>query len=206
MSTHEYFTSNLIPFSKEPALLGVDTNGASPERVYGLFIGAEIYKYNDEITENYWLKATLTKGNFDKQATGQEAEFLMWSPNVQQMDMVIGSIVSASVIKNWNKTLNGKFDSYQNLAQQEFSDEATSECIDNLGCRVNSTDTGFAIRFFDRNTTISSLHAKLEDKAITTALDEIKSLREWSDKCQRALLKEIAARREDTPAAAPALR
>lgn len=201
MSTHEYFTSNLIPFSKEPALLGVDTNGASPQRVYGLFIEAEIYEFQGEIVENHWLKASLTNEVFDKQATRQNAEFLMWSNNVQQMDMVIGNIVSASVIKNWDKRLNGTFDSYQNQAQQDFSDEATSECIDNLGCRVNSTETGFAIRFFDKKATISSLHAKLQDKAITIALDEIKSLREWSDKHQRILLKEIAAKQENEPAA-----
>jgi hypothetical protein len=201
MSTHEYFTSNLIPFSNEPALLGVDTNGASPQRVYGLFIGAEIYEFNGEITENYWLKARLSNGPFNKDVPRQDAEFLMWSDNVQQMDMVIGNIVSASVIKNWDKTLNGKFDSYQNQAQLDFSDKASSECIDQLDCRVNSTETGFAIRFFDKSATISSLHAKLQDKAITIALDEIKSLREWSDKNQRILLREIAAKREDEPAA-----
>lgn len=201
MSAHEYFTSNLIPFSTKPALLGVDTNGASPQRVYGLFIEAEIYEYNGEITENYWLKARLTEDKFDREATRQDAEFFMWSDNVQQMDMLIGNIVSASVIRHWDKRLNGEFDSYQNQAQQDFSDEATSECIDKLGCRVNSTENGFSVRFFDRKTTISSLHAKLEDKAVTIALDEIKSLREWSDKCQRVLLKEIAAKQEDEPSA-----
>lgn len=205
MSTHEYFTSNLIPFSAETALLGVDTNGASPARVYGLFLEAEIYEYQGEITENYYLKARTVDTKFDKTTTQQDAEFFMWSDNVQQMDMVIGNIVSASVIKNWDKTLNGKFDSYQNQAQQDFSDEATAECIDNLRCRVNSSETGFAIRFFDGTSTISSLHAKLQDKAITVALDEVKSLREWSDKNQRILLKEIAAN-QDNELTGPSIR
>ena len=196
MSTHEYFTSNLIPFSKEPALLGVDTNGAAPEQVYGLFVEAEIYEFEGEITQNYWLKAKLSDDCFDKDSTQNKAEFLMWSDNVQHLDMLIGNIVSASVIKNWNKYLNGKFDSYQNTAQQDFSDKATSECIDGLSCRVNSTETGFAVRFYSKDITISSLHAKLQDKAITIALDEIKTLREWSDKHQRILLKEIAAKQE----------
>lgn len=201
MSTHEYFTSNLIPFSKEPALLGVDTNGAAPQQVYGLFVEAEIYDFEGEITQNYWLKAKLTDEVFNKDQTQKNAEFLMWSDNVQQMDMLIGNIVSASVIKNWNKYLNGKFDSYQNTAQQDFSDEATSECIDGLSCRVNSTETGFAVRFYSNDETISSLYAKLQDKAITVALDEVKSLREWSDKYQRILLSEIAAKQQEEPAA-----
>lgn len=205
MSTHEYFTSNLIPFSKDPALIGVDTNGASPEQVYGLFVEAEIYEHNGEIVENYWLKARLTDTPFDKTVVQQNAEFFAYSDNVQQMDMIIGNIVSASVIRNWDKTLNGAFNSYQNQAQQDFSEDATSEGIEKLGCRVNSTETGFAIRFFDKRTTISSLHAKLENKAITTALDEVKSLREWSDQQQRALLKEIAAQ-QDAEVAAPGIR
>jgi hypothetical protein len=201
MSTHEYFTSNLIPFSNEPALLGVDTNGAAPQQVYGLFVEAEIYDFKGEITQNFWLKAKLSDDGFDKASAQNSAEYLMWSDNVQQLDMLIGNIVSASVIKNWNKYLNGKFDSYQNSAQQDFSDEATAECIDGLSCRVNSTETGFAVRFYSKDTTISSLHAKLQDKAITVALDEVKSLREWSDKYQRVLLSEIAAKQEDEPAA-----
>jgi hypothetical protein len=201
MSSHEYFTSNLIPFSPEAALLGVDTNGAAPQRIYGLFLEADIYEFQGEITENYYLKARLTDAPFDKTLTQQNAEFFAYSSDVQRMDMIIGSIVNASALKNWSKTLNGKFDSYQNQSQQDFSEEATAEGIDNLACRVNSTETGFAIRFFDKTDTISSLHAKLQDKAITIALDEIKSLRDWSDKWQRVLIKEISAEQENEPAA-----
>jgi len=200
MARHEHFTSNFIRFSQEPALLGVDTNGASPQRVYGLFIDGEIYEHKGEVTQNYWLKAALDE-KADAENSRQKSEFLMWSENVRELDMVIGSIVSASVLKNWNRTLDSKFESYQNSSQLDFSDDASAECISNLGCRVNSTDTGFAIRFFDKNKTISSLHAKLEDKAITAALNEIKSLRDWSNTHQRTLLMESAAKKEDEPAA-----
>ncbi|TLX15957.1 hypothetical protein [Rhizobium sp. MHM7A] len=199
MSEHFGITTDLIHFSDAPALLGVDTNGAAPQRVYGIFVEAEMYEYEGDITQNYWLKLA-TSSTFDKSSSQPGAEHFMWASDVQRIDLFLGAIVSASVVKGWNRELNGKFDGYQNIAQVEFSEDATEECWDNLSCRVNSTDGGFEARLYNKHATLASIYAALSDKGIDQALDAVKELREWADKHQRLLYKSIAEKNENEPA------
>lgn len=205
---HEYYSSKLIPFGTEVALIGSDTNGAAPQRVYGLFIDAEIYEFGNEINEHYYVKAFLNSTGYEPGKPQQDYEWFMFADGAQGIDTLIGTVVNAAVMENYSKTLNGKHSSYQNLNQIKFSDDATDECIDELTCKISAKDGRVSVTFTDEKATVSSLHATLPQKSITIALDELKALREWKDKTLRTMYEIIRQRKEAEleETAAPGLR
>jgi hypothetical protein len=193
---HEYYSSNLIPFGKEVALIGSDTNGAAPQRVYGLFIDAEIYEFGNEITEQYFVKAFLRPEGYKRGNLQQDCEWFMYADSAQDIDSLIGTVVNAAVMENYSKTLNGHHSSYRNNNQLEFSDDTTFECIDDLTCKIISKDGRVHVKFTDQEATVSSLNATLPSKSITVALDELKALRDWKDKTLRSMYDIIQQRKE----------
>lgn len=196
MSKHEYYSSKLISFGKDVALIGGDTNGAAPQRVYGLFIDAEIYEFQNDITEHYYVKAFLDPIGYQPNKPQQNCEWFMYADSVQEIDSIIGTIVNAAALKNYSKSLNGKHSSYQNNNQQDFSDDATAECISGLTCQITSKDGRVSVKFSDEKSTVSSLNATLPPESVTAALDELKGLRDWKDKTLRTMYEIIQQKKE----------
>lgn len=202
MSDHHFETSKSISFTEGVCLLGFDTNGAAPQRIYGLFVEAELYADADRsegLTESYWLKAYCSPDLDAAPKEGPRPEYVMYGDNLAQIEKVLGAIASASCLPGYDQRLQGKFDGYHNSAQTQFSDETDEECVYGLGCRVNASETGFALRLFGKTETVASIAAKLDHACVETALGVVRDLNQWrTDK-----VREISAARAAAAAPAP---
>ena len=199
---HFTLNSKPIAFTKAAGLLGFATNGAAPQRVYGLYVDANLYgEPGEEPVESYWLKAVSRPDLLPNPAEGPYPEFIMFSSDLGQIEKVLGAIASASFVPGYDQNLPGKFDGYHNTAQTQHSDDTPEDCVEGLSCRVNSTDTAFEMRLFSKTTTVASVCAKLSRTGVDDALSVVSDLRQW----RHEKLREIERIMKEEPSPAPGL-
>ncbi len=195
--THFTSTSKTVPFAETAGLLGVETNGAAPQRIFGLFIEADIYgEAGREPTESYWLKATRQENQAPNPTSAPYPEFIMFSSEFGKIEAVLGAIASASFVPGYDQRPAGSFDGYHNTAQTEFSGETPEDCVEGLSCRVNATSAGFEFRLFNRTATVASVAATLAPTGVDDVLGVVGELRKWREDKLRIIedvLKEEAA-------------
>ncbi|CAH1689532.1 conserved hypothetical protein [Hyphomicrobiales bacterium] len=185
---HFFNTSKTVAFDEAAGLLGFATNGAAPQRIFGLFVEADIYgEVGCEPTESYWLKATRQEDQSATPASAPHPEFILFSSDIGQVEAVLGAIASASFVPGYDQRPAGTFEGYHNSAQTEFSDATPDDCVEGLSCRVNSTGAGFEFRLFDRTTTVASVAAKLAPSGIDDVLSVVGDLREWREDTLRKI-------------------
>lgn len=202
MADQHFETSKPVVFSDGVSLLGFDTNGAAPQRIYGLFVEAELHPDDaskDGLMESYWLKAFSSPDLDPAPKDGPRPEYVMYADNLAQIEKVLGAIASASCLPGYDQRLQGLFDGYHNSAQAQFSDETDEECVYGLGCRVNASEAGFALRLFGKTQTVTSIAAKLDASGVEAALGVVRDLNQWRDDKVR----EITAARSAAMAPAP---
>lgn len=201
-------TTRVIAFETGGGLLGVDTNGAAPQRIHGLFVEAQAFsidgaqdRFCDEPEEHYWIKATMRPDLSTELNEAPYPEFVAFAANLTEVERIFGAIANASFVSGYDKTLTGSYSGYQNSAQTRFSDDASEECAYDLGCRVNASPSGFELRLFDKKATIASVHGKLTTDGIDEILGMLSELRTWRDGKFRILERRIAERKaEEAPA------
>lgn len=203
MTAPSFFeTTKVVAFSEAAGLVGVATNGAAPQRVYGLFVEAEVYgEVGEEPTENYWLKAVGTPDLDAWPKEGPRPEYIMFSSDLGQIEKVLGAIASASFVPGYDQRLAGSFDGYHNSAQTEHNDATSEECVYGLGCRVNASEAGFEMRLFSKTTTVASIVAKLSPTGVDDVLGIVSGLRQWRE----AKLREIEEALKEQPASTPGM-
>lgn len=194
--THFTSTSKTVPFAESAGLLGFATNGAAPQRIFGLVVEADIYGEPDrDPTESYWLKATRQEDPSPNPAAAPYPEFIMFSSDFSQIETVLGAIASASFVPGYDQRPAGLFDGYHNTAQTEFSDATPEDCVEKLFCRINATVAGFEFRLFNRSATVASVAATLQPGGVDAILGVVGELRKWREEKLRTIdevLKEAA--------------
>lgn len=202
-----YTTTRVIAFEPEGGLLGVDTNGAAPQRIHGLFVEAQAFaidtaqdRFCDAPEEHYWIKATMRPDLSTELNDAPYPEFVAFASDLSEVERIFGAIANASFVSGYDKKLAGSYAGYQNSSQTRFSDEASEECAYDLGCRVNASPSGFELRLFDKKATIASVHGKLAPNGIDETLAMLAELRTWRDEKFRILERQIAKREtEEAP-------
>jgi hypothetical protein len=212
---HQCFESPVIPFDTLPALLGADTNGAAPQRIYGFFVEGEVFEdTKGEIKESWWIKVTTNKEPLDANLPRSNADHVLFSQDVRQIDMILGAIVEASIDPDVKKRLPGKFDGWHNRAQIEFdetSDNVQEDCVYDLNCTVEGSQHGFRFKLveekrhpkahfetFTKN--VATVYARMTPEGLDASMTLAKAVRDFADTHRRAIFKLQEAR----PAAVPA--
>jgi len=185
-----FYTSPYVRFEDATALLGADTNGAAPQRIYGFFVEGEISSDagSEDVIESYWLKAvTSPDPGVDHEHT-REQEFVAYA-DAKHVESILGAVATASSIDGYSRKLDGKFDGYHNTSQIEFNDRTSPECRDDLSCVVTSKGGAFHLKMLSQTSVVTSVFAKLSPAAVSETLAIVSEVREWND----LKLREIAA-------------
>lgn len=194
MSDHEFYMSKLITFTKNPALLGINTNGAAPERVFGLNLEAQMYIADGEVIQDFWLHARTKDGPQEQtqRPSNQNSEWVAYFHDTKQVNEVVNAIINAQVGKVERVTLPGSFDGYQNQNQIRYDNEnSTDECINGLTCVVDHKNGGFSLQLKDKSVNITSLDATLSDSGVSTMLDTVREVTAWVQKTSEDFEKQI---------------
>lgn len=203
-----YYTSSVIEFDQSPALLGANTNGAAPQRIYGLYVSANLCESNGKPSGGYWLKANTAKPRTDDPDHFKAFEHVAYVNTPQEVEAILGAIVSASLSSDFERALPGKMGGWHNSGQLTFSEDTPEGCVYDLSCRIGATKRGFNLRLFDatsyRATNVATVEAKLTSDGIDTALKIVRELNDWAAEHTRIIEQQIEAK--DTASAVPGLR
>jgi len=200
-------SSVTIPFLKDTGYLGAATNGAMPQKAFGLWIESEIAQSAAEDIkgvpyENVWVRIVVDEAEVQKRHNG---EYLMYG-DFESVEKVLSAMLTASLHQTEVKP-QGRFDAYMNQAQREFDEvNTTEECIDSLEVRVAPGKTGGVDLSFKESQrkggqVVARLNADLSPESWSLLATEFRRLRTWREDSLRKI---ETARREREKEAAPA--
>ncbi len=180
----EFFKSEVITFDPLPALLGLDTNGAAPQRIYGFFIEGEFYGDANQLSEAYWIKVTTSKGPFDGEVPRGDYDYLAYTADAKKIEEILGAIVNVSVNPDASIRLSGRVDGYRNRAQLEFDEELGEDCQNGLNCDIEGSRHGFRLKLSTLGTkkNEATVYARMTPDGIDAALKVAERVREFSSR------------------------
>lgn len=183
---NESMVSSFIPFDgSQVAILGLNTNGCVPTRVYGLIVEATIQEVGDTLSESFWLKVA-TSDTFEivpgRNVPGippQSVDFIAFG-EADEIGSILGAMVNASLVEKYDQSSGVKYNSYFSDSQRRANPKETTD-VEVSDCTLNAknTKTGFEISFSDETAVVSRLNAKLDQTGIEAVLKLADELREW---------------------------
>lgn len=187
-----YFTSDVIPFHSEIALLGANTNGAAPERIYGLFIEGNICEAKGEVSQGYWLRATTEPAN-DDGSHPKGWQNVIFADTPQDVEMILSAIVNSSIDPMSVTYIPAKLSGWHSHGQIRFNEETPEDCVYELGCKVRATSNGFNLTLQHKmnhgKADVNSISAALGPVGIDVAMSTVAKLHNWSDEHSRNIQK-----------------
>jgi hypothetical protein len=208
-------STQTIPFLKDTGYLGAGTNGAMPERAYGIWIEAEItetqFGEKDDHLESLWVKIATEEGQL-KDRMKRDGEHFMYG-NFEQVEKVLSAMLTASLHQTEIKP-EGKFDAYMNRAQIDFDEEnSTEECIYGVAARVAIGKTGGVDVSFTEppkrrglpGQVVARLNADFSSEGWSMLATEFRKLRVWREECLREISKASREREQEAAPAAPTM-
>jgi len=200
-------STQTIPFLKDTGYLGAGTNGAMPQKAFGLWIESEVGQstlVGKEPFENVWVKVVVDPDQVQKRDMG---EYLMYG-DFEEVEKVLSAMLTSSLHQTEVRP-KGQFDAYMNRAQIDFDEEnATEECIGGLETRVapgksGGVDVSFRESQRKGGQVISRLNADLSPEAWSLLATEFRKLRTWREECLTKI--ETARREREAAPAAPGM-
>jgi len=167
------------------AVLGLNTNGCVPTRVYGLVVEGQIMEINDDVSETFWLKIATNpdfRQTAERNGSGVESrdvDFLAMG-DADQIATILGTIVNASMVEDHDTVASQKFMSYFSECQRRADPQETTDVeIQDCTLRSKKTKGGFELCFSDDKEVISRLNATLDQNGIKAVLQLAADVREW---------------------------
>lgn len=177
----KWVSSPVFMFDADLAVLGLDTNGAAPQRIYGLRVEGQISDYKGDPAECYWLRAVE-----DLAEPQNKADYVAYFGDVRRLETVLSGIVHASLHTDYRSSFDkADFSGYHNRAQTDFNEDTSEECQSDLDCNVASRPNGgFVLELHSnrhgKGECVSSVNATLTQEGVEDILRFTEMVRGWS--------------------------
>jgi hypothetical protein len=196
-------TSPYFRFAEGVALLGAGTNGAQPQRIYGLFVESHAYEFDGEMSQDHHIKACVAADPDFNPESVADTEFVAYGDKVEKVVAILGAVATAASVPGFDGSLDGTFDGYRNTAQLNFDEMASPEGIEKLKCQVKAENGGFHLRMVERPAAkvVTSVIGSFDAVTVTSLLGYLEELQTWVAKCARDIETGLKAARTATAAA-----
>jgi len=206
-----YGGTKMIPFASNTGFLGAATNGAMPEKVYGMWVDAEIWLQDsgnpDTIEEAAWIRLAVAKGD----AKAQPYTEHLICGDIADVEKIFAGMMNAHLAGR-DGVLEVEFTSYRNNAQLKFDENVSEEPCNDLKCRVApGAKGGVDVSFYEKTSrhladkVVSRLNADFTPKGWDLLATEFSKLREWREECHRAIHRAHRERQQEAAPVAPGM-